>query len=129
MPSVVAIAIVFFWIRQELAGAWSADTASFALIIYYAVAGLVLIFAGRTRGVGPLRAVGLGLVFLAGFDAILETSQIGSVALRVGARIVVGIFLAAVGYWYRTPSEPAAVTESDDEPHFQHGAQKEITIQ
>ena len=71
--SALAIAIAFLWIRQELAHAWSADAASFALIIYYAVAGLVLIFAGRWRGVGLLRAAGLGLAFLAGFDAIVET--------------------------------------------------------
>ena len=102
----VAIAVAFFWIRQELARAWSADTAAFALIIYYAVAGLILIFAGRQRGIGALRSVGLGLAFLAGFDAIVETSQIGSIGLRVGARILVGAFLAAVAYWYRTPAEP-----------------------
>ena len=102
----VAIAVAFFWIRQELARAWSADTAAFALIIYYAVAGLILIFAGRQRGIGALRSVGLGLTFLAGFDAIVETSQIGSIGLRVGARILVGAFLAAVAYWYRTPAEP-----------------------
>ena len=101
----VAIAVAFFWIRQELARAWSADTAAFALIIYYAVAGLILIFAGRQRGIGALRSVGLGLAFLAGFDAIVETSQIGSIGLRVGARILVGAFLAAVAYWYRTPAE------------------------
>jgi uncharacterized membrane protein len=104
--SAAAIVVAFFWIRQELARAWSADTATFALIIYYAVAGLILIFAGRQRSVGALRAVGLGLAFLAAYDAILETSQIGSVGLRVGARILVGAFLAAVAYWYRTPSEP-----------------------
>jgi uncharacterized membrane protein len=116
----LAIGVAFFWIRQELVEAWSPDTASFALIIYYAVAGLVLIFAGRRRGVGLLRAVGLGLAFLAGFDAIVETSTIGSIGLRVGARIMVGVFLAAVAYWYRTPSEPspvesgAAVPTGDD---------------
>ena len=102
------MAVAFFWIRQELAHAWSADTASFALIIYYAVAGLALIFAGRLRDVGLLRVVGLGLAFLAGFNAIVETSQISSVGLRVGARILVGAFLAAVAYWYRTPSEPSS---------------------
>jgi uncharacterized membrane protein len=126
IASAVTIAVAFFWIRQELANAWSADTASFALIIYYAVAGLVLIFAGRVRGVGQLRVAGLGLAFLAGFDAIVETSQIGSVGLRVGARILVGAFLAAVAYWYRTPAEPSspvatgpAAPGSDDTLHAQ----------
>ncbi|HEY2898330.1 MAG TPA: DUF2339 domain-containing protein [Gemmatimonadaceae bacterium] len=114
--SALAMAIAFFWIRQELAHAWSADTASFALIIYYAVAGLALIFAGRLRAEGLLRGVGLGLAFLAGFDAIVETSEIGSVGLRVGARILVGAFLAAVAYWYRTPSEPSAGTDDTAAP-------------
>jgi hypothetical protein len=116
ITSAVAIAVAFFWIRQELANAWSVDTASFALIIYYAVAGLSLIFAGRWRSVGPLRIAGLGLAFLAGFDAIVETSEIRSVGLRVGARILVGAFLAAVAYWYRTPSEPSSIPTSRAEP-------------
>ena len=109
IASAAAMGVAFFWIRQELAHAWSVDTASFALIIYYAIAGLAFIFAGRARGVGPLRLVGLGLAFLAGFEAIVETSGISSVALRVGARILVGAFLAAVAYWYRTPSEPSTI--------------------
>jgi hypothetical protein len=58
--------------------------------------------------------VGLGLAFLAGFDAIAETSEISSVGLRVGARIIVGVFLAAVAYWYRTPSEPTSGESTSD---------------
>jgi len=47
----LAIAAAFTWVRQELVDAWSHDAASFALIIYYALAGLALIFAGRFRRV------------------------------------------------------------------------------
>jgi len=103
----LAIADAFVWIRQELAYAWSPDASSFALIIYYALAGLALIFAGRWRRVGLLRAAGLALAFYAGYKALAETFTIDAISLRVGARILVGVFLAAVAYWYRAPREPA----------------------
>jgi len=88
--------------------AWSYDAASFALIIYYALAGLALIFAGRWRRVGLWRAVGLGLAFYAGYKTLVQTFTIDAIGLRVGARILVGVFLAAVAYWYRVPSAPAS---------------------
>jgi uncharacterized membrane protein len=102
----LAILAAFTWIRQELVDAWSADTSTFALIIYYALAGLALIFAGRYRRVVLWRAAGLGLAFYAGFKALVETATFDSIGLRVGARILVGVFLAAVAYWYRAPSSP-----------------------
>ena len=80
------IGVAFIWVRQELVEAWSPDTASFALIIYYALAGLALIFAGRQRNVGLWRAVGLGLAFYAGYKALVQTFTINAVGLRVGAR-------------------------------------------
>ncbi len=104
----LAIVVAFIWIRQELVGAWSSDAASFALIIYYALAGLALIFAGRHRRVGLWRAAGLALAFYAGYKALVETFTIDAIGLRVGARILVGIFLAAVAYWYRVPQLPGA---------------------
>ncbi|MDQ2768530.1 MAG: DUF2339 domain-containing protein, partial [Gemmatimonadota bacterium] len=103
-----AIGAAFVWVRQELVDAWSRDTASFALIIYYALAGLVLIFAGRWRHVGLWRAVGLGLAFYAGYKTLVQTFTIDAIGLRVGARILVGVFLAAVAYWYRVPSVPGS---------------------
>ena len=106
--SALAIGVAFLWVRQELAEAWSPDIASFALIIYYAVAGLALIFAGRMRNEGLWRVIGLGLAFYAGYKALAQTFTINAVGLRVGARIMVGAFLAAVAYWYRTPAEPTA---------------------
>ncbi|MEO7038910.1 MAG: DUF2339 domain-containing protein [Gemmatimonadaceae bacterium] len=104
--SAIAILIAFAWVRQELVGAWSSDAASFALIIYYALAGLALIFIGRSRSVGLLRAAGLALAFYAGYKTLVETFTIDAIGLRVGARILVGVFLAAVAYWYRVPSSP-----------------------
>jgi len=107
----LAILAAFTWIRQELVNAWSVDTSSFALIIYYAIAGLALIFAGRYRRVGLWRAAGLGLAFYAGYKALVETFTIDAVGLRVGARIMVGVFLAAVAYWYRVPHTPGTENE------------------
>jgi len=107
IASALAIGVAFVWVRQELVEAWSPDSASFALIIYYALAGLALIFAGRWRDVALWRAVGLGLAFYAGYKALVQTFTINAVSLRVGARILVGVFLAAVAYWYRTPSAPS----------------------
>jgi uncharacterized membrane protein len=106
LVSALAMGVAFVWARQELVEAWSPDTASFALIIYYALTGLALIFAGRWRNVGLWRAVGLGLAFYAGYKALAQTFTINAVGLRVGARIMVGVFLAAVAYWYRTPAQP-----------------------
>jgi uncharacterized membrane protein len=116
LASAMTIAVAFIWVRQELVEAWSPDAASFALIIYYALAGLALIFAGRWRRVGLWRAVGLGLAFYAGYKALVQTFTINAVGLRVGARIMVGVFLAAVAYWYRVPTQPEAEAPAPDAP-------------
>ena len=60
------------------------------------------------RRVGLWRAAGLGLAFYAGYKALVETFTINAVGMRVGARILVGVFLAAVAYWYRVPQSPPA---------------------
>lgn len=104
----LAMIVGFGWVRQELVESWSPDTASFALIVYYAVVGLALISTGRWRRIGELRAVGLAFAFYAGYKALVETFTIDAIGLRVGARILVGVFLAAVAYWYRVPVEPGA---------------------
>jgi hypothetical protein len=114
--SALAIGVAFVWVRQELVEAWSPDASSFALIIYYALAGLALIFAGRLRAVGLWRGVGLALAFYAGYKALVQTFTIDAVGLRVGARIMVGAFLAAVAYWYRTPSQPADDADGSGSP-------------
>ncbi|MDB4909940.1 MAG: Protein of unknown function transrane [Gemmatimonadetes bacterium] len=114
LVSAMAIGVAFVWVRQELVEAWSPDTASFALIIYYALAGLALIFAGRSRHVGLWRAVGLGLAFYASYKAFVQTFTINAIGLRVGARIMVGVFLAAVAYWYRAPSKPEGEAPAPD---------------
>jgi uncharacterized membrane protein len=111
-----AIIAAFGWVRQELVEAFSRDIASFALIVYYALAGLALIFAGRSRRVPLWRGAGLALAYYAGYKALVETFAIDAVALRITARILVGVFLAAVAYWYRAPREPAVVEAPPHEP-------------
>jgi hypothetical protein len=74
------------------------------------LAGLALIFGGRLRHVGLWRAAGLALAFYAGYLALVGTFAIDAIAMRVGARILVGVFLAAVAYWYRAPRDPVAAT-------------------
>jgi hypothetical protein len=110
----LAILAAFWWIRQELVDAYSADVSSFALIIYYAIAGLALIFAGRWRHVGIWRAAGLALAFYAGWKALAQTFTIDAIGMRVGARILVGVFLAAVAYWYRVPKVPDGALRAAD---------------
>ena len=107
----------FWWVRQEIVNAYSADVGSFALIIYYALAGLAMIFAGRWRQVGLWRAAGLALAFYAGWKALAQTFTFDAIGMRVGARILVGVFLAAVAYWYRVPKSPDAPrTDSNPAP-------------
>jgi uncharacterized membrane protein len=106
LVGILTILAAFVWVRQELLGAFSPDMSAFLLILYYAIAGLALIFAGRWRRVGVWRAAGLAFAFYAGYKALAETWSIDAVSLRVGARILVGIFLAAVAYWYRAPRDP-----------------------
>ncbi|MDP9265762.1 MAG: DUF2339 domain-containing protein [Chloroflexota bacterium] len=108
--TILAISAAFMWVRQELVAAYSPDLATFLIIIYYALAGLALIFAGRQRTRGLWRFAGLALAFYAGYKALAESSSIDAIALRVGVRILVGFFLAAVAFWYRAPRDPAAGT-------------------
>ncbi len=91
----------FLWIRFELAEAFARDTATFLLITYYAVAGVVTIGVGRRREWPEVRHVGLGLALYAAVKAVMEASDLRQVGLRVGSYLVVGIFLLGVGYWYR----------------------------
>jgi len=95
------IGFVILWGRMELAGAWTPDLAGFLLIAYYAACGLGSILVGRRLGVSRLRLAGLGLAIYAAVKAIVEASDIGELALRVGAYGAVGVFLLAAGYLYR----------------------------
>jgi uncharacterized membrane protein len=102
----VGVAVALLWGRAELARAWSADAATFALIVYYAVAGVAAIFVGRWRALPLARRVGLALAIFAALKAVTQASGLTTIGLKVGSYLLVGLFLLAVAYWYRAAAEP-----------------------
>lgn len=93
-------AVTFLWGNTELSHAYSADIATFLLILYYAGVGVGAIFVGRARAIRILRQVGLGLAIFAALKAIAQASSL-AIGLRVGSYLLAGLFLLAVAYWYR----------------------------
>lgn len=93
-------AVSFLWVRTELARAYSAEVATFLLVLYYATVGVAAIFVGRTRRIPVLRHVGLALAMFAALKAIAQASSL-AIGLRVGSYFLAGLFLLAVAYWYR----------------------------
>jgi uncharacterized membrane protein len=93
-------AVTFLWGNTELSHAYSADVATFLLVLFYAAVGVAAIFVGRARGIRLLRQVGLGLAIFAALKAIAEASSL-VIGLRVGSYLLAGLFLLAVAYWYR----------------------------
>ena len=93
-------AVTFLWGNTELSHAYSADIATFLLVLYYAVVGVAAIFVGRARAIRALRQVGLGLAIFAALKAIAKASSL-AIGLRVGSYLLAGLFLLAVAYWYR----------------------------
>ena len=98
---VALVGFLILWGRMEISGGWNPDLAGFLLTAYYAACGLASIMAGRRLGVSRLRLSGLGLSIFAAVKAIVESSLIGGLPLRVGAYGAVGVFLLAAGYVYR----------------------------
>jgi uncharacterized membrane protein len=98
-----AALVTFLWGRQELARAYSPDASVLLLIVYYAVAGLALIFLGRVRGSPNLRRSGLALAIYAALKAVFEASGL-EIGFRVGSYLLAGVFLLGVAYWYRLAS-------------------------
>jgi uncharacterized membrane protein len=109
---ILGAAVAFWWVREELAYAWSASISAFLLAAYYAVAGVTAIFVGRSRGIPLLRQVGLALCVFAALTTILESSA-RDIGWKVASYILVGAFLLGVAYWYRVtgPIRVAALEE------------------
>ncbi|MEP6690126.1 MAG: DUF2339 domain-containing protein [Gemmatimonadaceae bacterium] len=104
----LGVVAAFFWVREELARAYSPDFAMFALIAYYAMAGVWTIYVGRRRGMAGARKIGLALAVYAALKALAQSSDVDNLVLRVGSYLLVGSFLLGVAYWYRatSPGEP-----------------------
>ncbi len=101
----------FVWVQAELERAFSAAHASFLVIAYYAVVGVALIALGRRHDRMALRRIGLALAVIAALKAMIQSTDLDAVGLRVGSYLLVGGFLMAVAYWYRG----AGLSQSGDD--------------
>jgi len=107
-------AVTFLWGNTELSHAYSADIATFLLILYYAAVGVGAIFVGRARAIRILRQVGLGLAIFAALKAIAQASSL-AIGLRVGSYLLAGLFLLAVAYWYRETDRESGMGNRESE--------------
>lgn len=108
---VAVAAACFLWWRAELARAYSADAATFLLIVYYAASGVLVLWRGRAAGSQRLRQTGLALSLWAAVVALAGASGVQHIALRVGSYLAVGGFLLGVAWWYREGQEPEEGSE------------------
>lgn len=106
------VAFLIWWGRMEVAHAISVDVAGFLLTSYYAACGLSSIIAGRQMGLRSLRVAGLALAIYAALKAVVEVTNIESIALRVGAYAAVGVLLLGAGYLYRDRGEAVSAAET-----------------
>jgi hypothetical protein len=109
LVGIAAMIAVLSWGRQELVGAFSPDAAVLALIVYYALSGVSLVYVGRLWESLNVRLAGLALSIYASLKAILEASQLDT-GFRVGGFLLSGLFLLAVAYWYQKSTATDAGT-------------------
>ena len=101
----VAIAVsafgAFWWGAVEMSLAFNRDRSTFLLVLYLAACGVTLIARGRARRAERLRQLGLALAVCAALYALLASSAVEQIGLRVGSYLAVGAFLLGVAWWYR----------------------------
>ncbi|MGZ8411539.1 MAG: hypothetical protein ACXW05_02300 [Gemmatirosa sp.] len=107
LPAIGAL----LWGREELARVGSPELSTFLLVGYFAAAGVAALAVGRARRVAGARQVGLALAIYAALKALAQASELRAVGLRVGSYLLVGAFLLAVGYWYRSAGERTPAPE------------------
>ena len=101
--------VAFLWVQQELAFAMSPSVSTLLLVSWYAVASVACVGFGRARAVPRLRHVGLGLGVVAALLALKAAWGLPSTGARIGAYLVVSVFLLGIAWWYRQPGpSPAA---------------------
>ena len=107
----VAWIFAFLWVHQEFAFAASPTTSTLLLVSWYAVASVGCVGVGRARAAPRLRHVGLGLGVVAALLALKAAWGLPSTGARIGAYLVVSVFLLGIAWWYRQPG-PAVRTEA-----------------
>ena len=95
------VALTFIWGRMEMVQAYSRDTSTFLLTLYYASTGVAGIVAGRRLDSKPFRVAGLVVAIYAAAKAVIEATNISGLMLRVGCYAAVGVFLLGAAYLYR----------------------------
>ncbi|MCA1827216.1 MAG: DUF2339 domain-containing protein [Myxococcales bacterium] len=103
----VALIFGFCWVHQELAFASSPNVSTLLLVSWYAITGVACVGYGRFRNAPRLRHIGLGLGVIAALLALRAAWGLESTGARIGAYLVVAVFLLGIAWWYRQPG-PAA---------------------
>ena len=101
----------FLWINQELAFAVSPNVSTLLLVSWYAVTGVACVGYGRATAAPRLRHIGLGLGVIAALLALKAAWGLESTGARIGAYLVVAVFLLGIAWWYRQPGPAPAATE------------------
>lgn len=101
-------AFLLVWVHQELAWAVRPAVATLLLVSWYAVGSVAAVGAGRSLGIPRLRHVGLCLGVVAALLALKAAWALDNPAARIGAYLVVSVFLLGIAWWYRKPgAQPA----------------------
>jgi len=102
-PRWPALVFAFLWIHQELAFATSPNVSTVLLVSWYAVTGVGCVGFGRAKSAPRLRHIGLGLGVIAALLALRAAWGLESTGARIGAYLVVAVFLLGIAWWYRQP--------------------------
>jgi hypothetical protein len=102
---------VFFWVHQELAFARSPNVSTLLLVSWYAVTGVGCVGIGRAMAAPRVRHIGLGLGAIAAALALKAAWGLESTGARIGAYLVVAVFLFGIAWWYRQPGPAAEPTQ------------------
>lgn len=112
----IAAIAAFLWGREELVRAVSVEVAIFLVILYFAAAGVTSILAGRRFALSAARRAGLAVAVYAALKALYQAADLENVALRIGAYVLVGSFLLAVAFWYRSAGDDDVDLVTPDSP-------------
>lgn len=110
-----AVGWAYVWVHQEIAFALNPTAATLLRVTYYAATSVTAVGIGRARKVAFLRHLGLGLAILAAGTALYGARNL-AMGARIGADLVVFVFLLAIAYWYRKPGGRPTPSSQLSEP-------------